>query len=562
MEDGFQMKLNGRLKIGNLKRRIKMIEHPITKEVHRFWRSKIKAEFSYVDFSTTENYLSLIKYINESPEKFYSREAFATYSTFLDDLSKINPELLRDLLKEYSGEINISNKSLFEVNKRPIHDVFFPKDDNTLFDFIDREIHYNYLKVLEGAFYHLALLPAKTSRSSRKAGTDGIDLYNAILELEKGEFSFLSALYNSTVRNGIAHGKVVFKDTQIDYFDKKGNKYTLQTKEIVKMFDSLLDIVNGFMLALKLFYFTNQEFLVKHSIEIPQSILIEELQLQANGPAWKVINCVESYAAFKEQKQLMIYIDTDFWDYGKVLFGAFRTAVLAESFFTQYDRLFVSIKCKHAWPGWAAFDAKKIKIQRENYPDNPNYAGVLENNMVFFVPKVKLPRFIYKIGTIRMSFGTMMPLKWEENYTSKFPKPFVIREVKAHAKKFFSVVEDPSVVISKEFQSDIEELVRKNYRGIVNKVIKHAKRKSGLLDGVKYKPVKFIRVFVYEKDMRVRKLRNSGLIEELVCTIGFNTSDKIPMIDIIGGTPEQKGKYRIVWNKKWLEKKSNLQQLP
>jgi len=33
---------------------------------------------------------------------------------------------------------------------------------------------------------------------------------------------------------------------------------------------------------------------------------------------------------------------------------------------------------------------------------------------------------------------------------------------------------------------------------------------------------------------------------------------QIKTIDIIGGTPEQIGKYRIVWNKRWLDKKTNI----
>jgi hypothetical protein len=51
-------------------------------------------------------------------------------------------------------------------------------------------------------------------------------------------------------------------------------------------------------------------------------------------------------------------------------------------------------------------------------------------------------------------------------------------------------------------------------------------------------------------------LRNSGLISELVATIEINTSKQIRTIDIIGGTVEQIGKYRIVWNKKWIEKRA------
>ncbi len=54
--------------------------------------------------------------------------------------------------------------------------------------------------------------------------------------------------------------------------------------------------------------------------------------------------------------------------------------------------------------------------------------------------------------------------------------------------------------------------------------------------------------------MRKRNYQSAGLIDNLICTISINKSRRIKEIDIIGGTPEQFGIYRIVWNKAWLKK--------
>ena len=54
--------------------------------------------------------------------------------------------------------------------------------------------------------------------------------------------------------------------------------------------------------------------------------------------------------------------------------------------------------------------------------------------------------------------------------------------------------------------------------------------------------------------MRKRNYQSAGLIDNLICTISINKSRRIKEIDIIGGTPEQFGIYRIVWNKAWLQK--------
>ena len=57
---------------------------------------------------------------------------------------------------------------------------------------------------------------------------------------------------------------------------------------------------------------------------------------------------------------------------------------------------------------------------------------------------------------------------------------------------------------------------------------------------------------VYNTDMRLRAYDSNGLKPTLICTIGFNVSKHIKNIDIYGGTTKLLGKYRIVWNHKWL----------
>lgn len=127
-----------------------------------------------------------------------------------------------------------------------------------------------------------------------------------------------------------------------------------------------------------------------------------------------------------------------------------------------------------------------------------------------------------------------------------------------YSKRYFNVVEDPSIIIKPEYQKDVQTLIRLHKKKIVKLAIKCARKQNkGFLLSVL--PVKNIRVFIYNKDMRVRELRNSGLLSELVATIEINTTKQIRTIDILGGTPEQQGKYRIVWNKKWMNLQESLE---
>jgi hypothetical protein len=148
----------------------------------------------------------------------------------------------------------------------------------------------------------------------------------------------------------------------------------------------------------------------------------------------------------------------------------------------------------------------------------------------------------------------LMPLTYHDYITNVFPNPFVIRETRIHSKGRFSVVQDPSVVVKKEFCSDLENLIRFNYSRIVKQVKKESRKQCSRFSILRYLPIKYLRVFVYESDLRIRGLRNSGLIPELICTIEVNKSKKIKTIDIIGGTVETHGKYRIVWNGNWTPK--------
>jgi hypothetical protein len=526
--------------------------NPATEALHKFWEQQIQKEFANIDFSHCSDYLCLIHYIEKSPQKFYSRKAFNLYLDFLLSMKAKKPKLLVEILKEAETLFSIANKILADINLKPIHDIHMPTDNNDLINFIDKEIHYNLLKVYETPLYQFAHLIAKYSWISNGKKTDGLDLYNSVEELKKLGFDFLNDVYLHDVRNGIAHGKIVFSDYKIAYFDKKGNVAKVAPRDIIKAFDGILDITNGFCLAFKLFCFTNVDFFERHKLRIPQSILLEELQAKANGPGWQITNCLESQASNK--RQLMIYAKNDNWDFAKVNWYCFATAYWAEMLITSYERIFFSLhstSSKYA-SGWAAYNAVKLKELREKKEMRfEAYKGVLEGDLLFFVPKFRFPRVIYKLGTIKSVYSVLLPLLTRQFIDELFPNPYFARDAKMHSKGTFNVVQDPSVILKRDFQTDIQNLIRKDKAKIVGVAIKFARKanRSLLLSVLS---VKNIRVFIYESDMRVRQLRNSGLIPELIATIEVNTTKHIRTIDINGGVPEQHGKYRIVWNKKWL----------
>lgn len=532
-------------------------DNPLTRELHENWRKRIVTEFSNSDFSDNIDFICLISYLESSPQRFFSKVAFAKYLSTLESIKKSDPKLLSDIIRDAEPLLSISNRILAEVNNMEIHDVLLPKDTNELINFIDSKIHYNLLKIYETPLYHLCYILAKFYWIKDNKGIDGLDLFSATEQLKKIGFDFIGPIYLHDVRNGIAHGKIIYSDSDITYIDKRNHKTTIYRNDIVRTFDKALDIINGFCLAFKVFCFTNPGYFEKFKISIPQSILLEELQAKANSPAWVITNCLES-VAMQNKKQLMIFVKNDNWDLWKVNWICFATACWAEALTKSYDRIFISLESKHSKyssVGWAAYDGVKLKKLRESRDTQLNeYKGVLEDDLLYFAPKIKFPQIIYKFGTYASIININLPLAWRNYRNTYFPKLFKIRETRIHSKGRFAVVQDPSIIINPKFENDIEQLIRFKKKKIIKDTIKYSRKQMSFFSLTRYLPVKSIRVFIYDTDLRIRNLRDSGLIPELVATIEVNTSKQIRTIDIFGGTVEQIGKYRIVWNRKWIKK--------
>jgi len=121
-------------------------------QFHDDWRQRIRKEFSNIDFSTSSDYLCLIHYLDKAPQKYYSKEAFKQYLHLLEEIKLKDPKLLADILTDAESLLSISNKILTKINDKSMHDILLPQDHNDLIDFIDREIHYNLLKLYETPF--------------------------------------------------------------------------------------------------------------------------------------------------------------------------------------------------------------------------------------------------------------------------------------------------------------------------------------------------------------------------------------------------------------------------
>ncbi len=214
------------------------------------------------------------------------------------------------------------------------------------------------------------------------------------------------------------------------------------------------------------------------------------------------------------------------------------------------------MKSNSSYPGWAGLDGDKLRELREK--ENvylEEYKGVFDNDLVFYVPRFKLPKFITRIQTFIISFRINWPIALEDVRKKLGIPELYVRNVKIHRNAWGCVLQGSIFINTKDFKDPLQ-LVRDSRRRIIKKMLSEARYQTSIFSIVRYLPLVFARIAVFCKDHRRRHLENYGLGEDLVCTIQVKKIKRIRRPDIFGSTLEQIGKYRIAWNKAWLENNS------
>lgn len=524
-----------------------ILENPLLRNVHARKRADIKERFPKLRECPHGHYISIHKYIRRVPQRFFSYSVYNKYIEWLEERNRASQTAFQKYLLEHDAELNRMFLHLEEINKLDWHDYFEKLDDFELIRFIDQQIHPTYLRLTEAVFTPLSRIIAHFSRVDRGKGTDGLDLWPIIEELGRTNLYEIANPYNHIVRNAIAHGGITYLQNEISYRDKKGNKEKYSDTSIVRLFDDLLDNCNALALAFSLFLFVHQPA----GYSFPQQLLLDELKEETETPWWEVVGCTPS--KFTGLNQLIVYARPSTSDYGKVQISTFQTGVLAESFAPGYDRYFFSIRSSSSWPGWAAFDGKKLhKLRIKKNAVLEDYKGTIENDQIFYTPRMKTPRIIARIQNIFLSFKLHLPIALSEFRTQLGWPEIHVRDATIHRNKWGSIL-GSSVVLEYPGRELTQTVVRKFRRRIIKKSLSEARHKTSIFKGHRYLPLGFARISVFCKDYRRRRLSGYGLGHHLICTIQLKRIQRIRSVDINGSTIEQLGGYRIAWNRAWLE---------
>ena len=524
-----------------------ILENPLLRDTHTRRRADIKKRFPELTQCQHDHFLSIHKYIKRSPQRFYLQSVYNKFLEWLQDRNRTSQVAFQQYLFEHDAELNRTFLHLVEVNNLDWHDFFEKLDDFELIKFIDQQVHPTYLRLTEAVFTPLCRIVAYFSRVDRGKGTDGLDLWPIVEEVGKTSLCEVVNPYKHIVRNAIAHGGITYLQNEILYRDKKGNEGKHSDTNIVRTFDDLLDTCNALALAFSLFLLVHQQY----GYTLPQQLLLDELKEETKAPWWEVVGCTPS--KFTGLNQLIVYARPNTSDYGKVQVSTFQTGILAERFAPGYDRYFFSIRSSSSWPGWAAFDGKKLHdLRNKQNAILEDYEGAIQDDLIFYVPRIKTPRVIARVQNIMLSFKLQLPIAISDMKRQLGWPEIHVREAKIHRNAWGAVLKG-SVFLEFPDGDLTQYLVRKFRRKIIRKALSEARHKTSILKILRFFPLGFARISVFCKDYRRRRLTGFGLDCHLVCTIQVKRIQRIRSPDIIGSTIEQLGGYRIAWNRAWQE---------
>ena len=524
-----------------------IIENPLLRDLHTRQKSALITRFPALSACSHGYFLSLGKYLNVMPQQFYSESVYLEYLEWLKETDRKASVQLQSYLLDNATEIDRALLHLEEINGFDWHDSFQKIDDYEFIRFVDQQVHPTYLRLVEAVFSPFLRVVAHFSRIDRGKGTEGLDVWSIVQELRGRCLDEALYPYHHIIRNGIGHGGVTYLENAICYRDKKGNEKKYYDFEIVRICDDLLDACNAFTLALSVFLLAQQS----DGYKLPKQLLIEELRAETRSPWWEIVGCTPSQ--FSGGNQLIVYARPRTSDYLKIQWATFQSGILAERFAPGFDRYFFSLRSEKSLPCFSAFDGKKLKILREQQRSSlEDYGDIIENKLVFYVPHFHFPRRLGKLETLLFAFRIKFPQLVEDFRKQQGLAKVYVRNIKIHRNSWGSVVNGSVYITLPSGRAD-QETIRKSCSRIFRKALSHARREVSRLDATRYVPLGFARIAVFQNNYRKRHLSDYGLGKDLICTVQLQRLGKIRSPDIIGSTIEEYGKYRIAWNKAWLD---------
>jgi hypothetical protein len=224
---------------------------PLTAEINARKRKRVLEAFPALSLCGHDAYLALAKYLDGTPERFYSHEALHTYTDCLEQEMARDSARIIKLLNDSVEDIDRAMLTLNEIGQEEWHDTEMEREEYAFMRLCDRSLHPAYLKLAEGALHRFINPLATCLRLDRNKSTDDLWKLSACVdEMKRASRSSLVNHCDSIIRNSIAHGCISYKQNEVIYYDHKGRSRQHSDTAVVEMVDGLVDTCHGCALAL------------------------------------------------------------------------------------------------------------------------------------------------------------------------------------------------------------------------------------------------------------------------------------------------------------------------
>lgn len=246
-----------------------------------------------------------------------------------------------DALNLRSKEVGIAIDNLFRISPATLDENSLDASKSSDLLRLSVEFHPEYLRRNEHIFVNLICFYWSVLK---KGGVEGkFDIHKAIALINSRNLHSLHRGYDDRVRNGIAHGQIVFSGLgSIQYGHERAN-YSLASSEFLKIFDDLWRTCNGLTLGILLFVARNETRIQAKGIHLPPSLIAYIASGLLERESLSVIGAIESKTGLAG-KQLHLFVKTSMLAREWVLFDCIRiSASLIKHGATDYNRFIFDI---------------------------------------------------------------------------------------------------------------------------------------------------------------------------------------------------------------------------
>ncbi len=468
---------------------------------------------------------------------------------FLRQEGRKADNVLSAFMTDHQREVEWAFRSLQEVNSLEMHDDLWPGfDDVQQMAILDRYVHPTYLKLVEAVLVVYLLPLAMRQRKGRAKSVADIPASQCVEECSRTALQPQLSCYDRVVRNSIAHGKVSYAKSDVTYQDKKQSR-SMQPREMMRMFDDLLDLCNGIALSYHVFFLLHGTG--KTGIRMPLSVMLQELRAQTEAPSWAIEGALE-YELPNGVKQLNLSATTRFLEKRKLIYMALLTDTLAEELMPGFDYYSLSFRRGNEIAGWARLKGSELRALRQR--GNASLAeigpAITDAGLMVFPPKMKrwlaVPRVLGFVGSIveamRLSVREARRTRWTIGEHRILP-----RTGKIHRQALYAVIEARLVLVSPSLEDAIA-FVRDNITTLAVIGSLHARKSAGLLAAGTKLPLGYGTFHVFLSDFRRRRLESYGLEDQHLCRIIIKRFGRIRIVPLATGISEKVLWARVDWN--------------